>query len=483
MVMREEKISSVIVLSTYFNYLVLILLGHMREFYRKFFPRDGLKTPKGYAPLLKDFEDFYTRRLYQRIHDCWNRPIASSPAGYIDVMERVSVDQNNNLKFTGKNIRCLNLASYNYLGFAENETFCTQRVLKSMREYGAACSSSPHELGITKLHEEAENVVARYVGKEAAMLCAMGFATNSTSLQAFAGPGCLIVSDSLNHSSLVSGARSSGAKIKVFEHNNMEDLERTLRSSIAEGQPRTHRPWKKVIIVVEGIYSMEGEIINLPKVVELKKKYKCYLYVDEAHSIGAIGPTGRGVCEYWSVNPADVDILMGTFTKSFASVGGYIAGSKDMIDYLKKTSWGSVYGSSISPVCCQQIISSMKVILNEDGTTRGKEKIAQLRANSNYFRKRLVEMGLEVYGNDDSPVVPVMLYNPAKMPGFSHQCLLRNLAVVVVGFPATSIIESRVRFCMTAGHTREDLDKALAVIDEVSDLVMIKYRKGAVKSH
>ena len=131
----------------------------------------------------------------------------------------------------------------------------------------------------------------------------------------------MIISDSLNHTSIVFGARGAGARIKVFTHGDTKALERLIRDSIAEGQPRTHLPWKKILILVEGIYSMEGEIVDLAEVVRIKKKYKCYLYVDEAHSIGALGAHGRGVCEQRNVNPADIDILMGTFTKSFGAVG------------------------------------------------------------------------------------------------------------------------------------------------------------------
>jgi serine palmitoyltransferase len=175
------------------------------------------------------------------------------------------------------------------------------------------------------LHAQLEKKVAQFVGKEDAIIFDMGYATNSTSIPSLIGKGGLIISDSLNHASIVMGCRSTGAKIKVFRHNDPEDLERVLRQSIAEGQPRTHRDWKKILVVVEGIYSMEGEILRLPEIVAVKKKYKAYLYVDEAHSIGALGKTARGVCDYWGVDPADVDILMGTFTKSFGSVGGYIA--------------------------------------------------------------------------------------------------------------------------------------------------------------
>lgn len=223
------------------------------------------------------------------------------------------------------------------------------------------------------------------------------------------------MSDELNHSSLVLGSRLSGAAIKVFRHNDVEDLEKKLKESIVYGQPRTSRPWKKILIVVEGVYSMEGSIVNLPKIIELKKKYRAYLYLDEAHSIGAIGPHGKGVVDYWGCDHKDVDILMGTFTKSFGSCGGYIAGTKQLINHIRTHSYANCYASSMSAPVAEQIITSLKIISGEDGTDEGKKRIAQLAWNSHYFRENLLKMGFIVYGNNDSPVVPLMLYMPAKI--------------------------------------------------------------------
>ncbi|XP_048500440.1 long chain base biosynthesis protein 2a isoform X2 [Beta vulgaris subsp. vulgaris] len=303
----------------------------------------------------------------------------------------------------------------------------------------------------------------------------MGYVTNSAIIPVLVGKGGLIISDSLNHSSIVNGARGSGATIRVFQHNTPSHLEKVLREQIAEGQPRTHRPWKKIIVVVEGIYSMEGELCNLPEIVAICKKYKAYVYLDEAHSIGAVGKSGRGVCELLGVDTADVDIMMGTFTKSFGSCGGYIAGSKELIQYLKYTCPAHLYGTSISPPAAQQIMSAIKVLLGEDGSSRGAQKLARIRENSNFFRSELQKMGFEVLGDNDSPVMPIMLYNPSKIPAFSRECLRQNVAVVVVGFPATPLLLARARICISASHTREDLVRALEVISNVGDLVGIKY--------
>ncbi|XP_038986470.1 long chain base biosynthesis protein 2a-like [Phoenix dactylifera] len=229
--------------------------------------------------------------------------------------------------------------------------------------------------------------------------------------------------------------RGSGATVRVFQHNNPSHLEEVLREQIAEGQPRTHRPWKKIIVIVEGIYSMEGELCKLPEIIAVCKKYKnmwnliIYTYLDEAHSIGAVGKSGRGVCELLGVDPADVDIMMGTFTKSFGSCGGYTAASKEIIQYLKYTCPAHLYATSMSPPAVQQVISAIKIILGEDGSNRGAQKLARIRENSNFFRSELQKMGFEVLGDNDSPVMPIMLYNPAKIPAFSRECLRQNVSM------------------------------------------------------
>jgi serine palmitoyltransferase len=311
----------------------------------------------------------------------------------------------------------------------------------------------------------------------------MGYATNASTIPAVVGKGCLIISDALNHASLVIGCRSSGAKIKTFEHNDTKDLEKVIRCSIIEGQPRTRRPWRKILIIVEGIYSMEGELCPLREIVRIKKQYKCYLWVDEAHSIGALGPTGRGVTDETGVDPQDVDILMGTFTKSYASIGGYITGPKALIEHLRFTAFASVYSTSMPPAAAQQILSALTILMGEDGTTIGRDKVRQLRDNSNFFRQGLLDLGFQIFGDENSPVIPLMIYYPAKLSAFSRECLARNIAVVVVGFPATPLLMGRSRFCVSAGHSREDLEWALKRISEIGDLLDLKYGQRRLKSH
>ncbi|XP_006816918.1 serine palmitoyltransferase 2-like [Saccoglossus kowalevskii] len=464
---------------TYISYAFLVIIGHFKDILRRLgVDKSDVAKEKGnegFVPLYCDFESFYTRNLYRYVRDCVNRPICSTPGAWFDVMERVSPDNNLHLNITGKSSRCINLGSYNYLGFAENSGPCAEAAQRALIKYGAGVGGTRQELGNLDIHLELEKLVAEFVGQEAAMVFGMGFATNALNIPTLLEKGCLIISDEMNHASLILGCRLSGASVTKFKHNNMDSLELKLRQAILNGQPRTHRPWKKILIIVEGIYSMEGSIANLPEMIRLKKKYKSYLYLDEAHSIGALGPNGRGVVDYFGLDPRDVDIMMGTFTKSFGAAGGYIAGSKALIEHLKSRSHSACYATSMPAPVAQQIITSMQCIMGLDGTNTGRQRLKQLAWNTRYLRRRLHEMGFILYGNDDSPVVPLLMYIPAKIIVFGRECLKRNIGVVVVGFPATSIIEGRSRICISAAHTKEMLDKALDVIKEVDEILDVRY--------
>lgn len=401
-------------------------------------------------------------------------PTSLVPGRTVNMLERVTNDYCRTFQFTGKLKEVVNLSSYNYLGFAQSTGPCADAVEETVRTYGLSSCGTRLEAGSLDLHAKTEELVAEFMGKEAALLVSMGYATNSTTIAGLASKGSLIISDELNHNSLVFGARLSGAYIRVFKHNDVEDLEAVLRDAISQGQPRTHRPWKNILVIVEGLYSMEGTLCKLPELIELKKKYKFFLYVDEAHSVGAIGPRGRGVCDYYGVDPKDVDILMGTFTKSFGAAGGYICSSKQIIDHLRLVNHSSVYGESMSPVVLQQVYTSMWSIMGRDGTSAGQERLSRLAWNARYLGSNLRKMGFIIYGDRDSPVIPLLLFNPAKIPAFSRECRKRDLAVVVVGFPATSIVASRARFCVSASHTKEDLDFVLQVVSEVGDILGLK---------
>lgn len=466
-----EELNTIHAFTIYLGYAILTIFGHIRDFIDKYIL--GIKTnvtKEGYAPLTRDFEQFYRRRMYARIVDCFNRPIIGTAGGRIKV-----IDRNNSNKKTGIiHSDVINLSSYNYLGFAETGTSIEKEVLNTVNNIGISTCSSTMYGGKTYLHDKLEKEVAKFLSVEEAMVFGMGWGTNSTAIPALIGKGSLIISDSINHNSIVVGARASGAKIQTFPHNNIKILEKRIRNAIINGQPKTHRPWKKILIIVEGIYSMEGETCKLSEIVELKKKYKCYLYVDEAHSIGALGKNGRGITEYCNVNPKDIDILMGTFTKSFGAIGGYIAGSSKLISCIKKICASHIYSSGLSPPCVTQVLSAINIINSKEG----KNRIKRLHDNANYMRETLRNKGLLVLGDSDSAVIPVIIGNPAKMAHFSREVLKRGLAVVIVGFPATPLLTSRVRFCLSSAQTKDDIDQAIAIITCVAKQTHLYYGKS-----
>ncbi|XP_059093561.1 serine palmitoyltransferase 2-like [Tigriopus californicus] len=464
------------------SYFVLFCLGLIREAIWGHGPIGKDHTiketnRKGYVPLYASFESFYLRNIFRRQADCFNRPIVSVPGGKTMVTNRVTQDHGWTFKMADTERKeVINLASYNYLGYAENSGPCTEAAIEAIHKRGLGSTSPRSELGTSVQHRKLEQTVAKFLGAEDSICLGMGFATNSLNLPCLAGKGTLVVSDERNHASLILGLRLSGATVKVFKHNNMESLERLIRRGIIEGQPRTCRPYKRVIIAVEGIYSMEGSIVRLPEVVAIKRKYGAYIYLDEAHSVGAMGPNGRGVLDYFGINPKDIDVLMGTFTKSFGSAGGYIAGSKSLINHLRVNSQCSHYPISMSAPVMSQIIASMNDIMDKEKGD-GMRRINQLARNSRYFRQKLQQMGCIVYGHDDSPVVPVMLFMQAKITALVHGLYDRNIATIGVGYPATEIAAERTRFCVSASHTQEMLDECLQALEEVAGEIHIKYSR------
>lgn len=473
----EDKPHPWVYHSTIFGWLFLIMIGHIRDFFAKIMddPESRhLKEYNGYAPLTSDFDSFYTRRLKHRLDDCFNRPTTGVPGRYLTYLERYTPDFFHTYLPTGRQIQCLNLASYNYLGFAQSVGQCTDAAEEAINHYGVIAGGTRVSGGHSDSHIVSEKVVADFVGKEEALIYSQGYSTNSVIFSSLVGKNCLVISDELNHASIRFGIRMSGASLKVFKHNNLKNLEKILRKEISGGQPRTHRPWKKILVVVEGLYSMEGTICDLPGLLELKEKYKFYLFVDEAHSIGAMGPKGRGVCDYFGIHPNKVDILMGTLTKSFGATGGYIAADKAIVDRIKCTGLGSVYSEHSAPPVLAQINSSLKTITGEVRPGEGEERLQRLAFNSRYLRLGLKRLGFSVSGLDDSPIVPMMLYNVPRLPAFSRWLLERGIAVVVVGYPATPLASARVRFCVSASLTKEDLDRLLHDVDTIGSRIRVK---------
>jgi serine palmitoyltransferase len=479
----EDEPGRYYIWTAYLSYSILTNIGRIRDFFGKRFRPSRykhLRDADGYAPLNSDFENFYFRRFKTRLNDCFARPITGVPGRYITLMDRESKDRNKHFELTGTYTETLNLSSYNYLGFAQSEGYCADTVEESIKDLGISYVSPRSDSGTTDLVVEVEREVANFVGKPDAMVFSTGFSTNSTTFAGLIDKGCLIISDELNHSSIRVGSRISGATIRPYKHNNMDSLERLLRRSISEGQPGypQYRPWRKILLVAEGLYSMEGTIVDLPGLVRLKEKYKFYLFIDEAHSIGALGPRGRGVCDYFDMDPSRIDILMGTFTKSFGANGGYVAADKHIIDKLRSTNAAMPYAETTAPPVLMQILSSLRLITGEVDPGQGMERLQRIAFNARYLRLGLKRLGFILYGHDDSPVVPLIIYHPAKLQAFSHEMLRRKIAIVITGYPATALISGRARFCLSAAHNKEDLDRILVACDEVGDLLQLKFSTG-----
>ena len=277
----DDEPPYIIYLATYISYLILIIIGHIRDFFGKFFkPKEyaDLIEKDGYAPWYDGFESFYVRRLKIRIDDCFARPIHGAPGRYVKCFNRIRHGKTGYL-YDGTSNECLNLSSYNYLGFAQSNGVCTDYALGCVDDYGTSACSPRAISGTTDLHQKCERVIADFVGKEDAIIVSQGYGTNANLFSSIADSKTLVISDELNHASIRFGIRLSGASVKVFKHNDTKDLEKLIRNQIAQGQPKTHRPWKKIIIAVEGLYSMEGNMCNLPEIVEIKDKYLSLIHI------------------------------------------------------------------------------------------------------------------------------------------------------------------------------------------------------------
>ncbi|CAB03390.2 Serine palmitoyltransferase 3 [Caenorhabditis elegans] len=422
---------------------------------------------ESFQPLGNSFDATYTDHIYRQSTDVVNRPISGVPGAIVRLKDRYTDDHGWTQKYTGTESEVINLGSYNYLGFSHRSGVCAEAAAAHIDKYGINCGGSRQEIGNHVAHKSVESTIAQYLNVEDAIVFPMGFATNSMNIPSLVDKGSLILSDRLNHASLVTGCRLSGAHTVVFRHNDASDCERKLRDALCGVSPKTGEKYNKVLIIIEGIYSMEGTIVNLPAFIAVKKKYNCYLFLDEAHSIGAVGPSGRGVAEYWGCNPRDIDIMMGTLTKSFASAGGYMGGSKKVIDHIRRYSAGTCYGVTMSPPLIAQVERAVLIMSGKDGTDIGRQKAIQLLENSRYFRKELRKRGFLVYGNNDSPVVPLMTFYITKVVEFSRRMLKHNIGIVAVGYPATPLLEARVRFCLSADHTKEHLDYILEAVEQV----------------
>lgn len=350
----------------------------------------------------------------------------------------------------------ISFASYNYLGMS-GDPRVTAAVIEAAKTYGTSVSASRLVSGEKVIHRELEAGLAEWVGAEAAIVMVGGHATNETTIGHLVGPGDLIVHDALSHNSIVQGAILSGARRRPFPHNDWQALE----SILAE----TRASYRRILVVIEGVYSMDGDYPDLPKFIEVKQRHKCWLMVDEAHSIGTMGATGRGIGERFGINGRDVDIWMGTLSKSFGSCGGYIAGSEALIELLKYTAPGFVFSVGLSPTNTAAAIASLQVLKAEPW------RVEILQDRARLFLKEAQRLGLNTGDSHDTPVIPVITGNSLHALMLSHKMFEAGVNVQPILYPAVEETAARLRFFVSSTHTEDQIRYAVqTAADALQDI-------------
>lgn len=329
---------------------------------------------------------------------------------------------------------------------------------KALDKYGSGCAGSRFLNGTLDLHVQLEKELAEYIGKDETLCFSTGFFVNSGVLAVVVGRGDYIICDDRDHASIVDGRRLSFARQLHYKHNDMEDLE-----NILKGLP--HEAVK--LIVVDGVFSMEGDLANLPKIVELKHKYNCSIMVDEAHGLGVFGKEGRGVCDHFGLTD-EVDLIMGTFSKSMASIGGFIAGDKDTINYLRHTVRTYIFSASNTPAATAAALEALHIIKKEP------ERIEKLWKVTNYALKRFREEGFEI-GETESPIIPLYVHDVDKTFQVTKLAFDNGVFINPVIPPACAPQDTLVRFALMATHTEEQVERGVQILKKVfQDLGIIK---------
>ncbi|OXA63445.1 Serine palmitoyltransferase 2 [Folsomia candida] len=423
------------------------------------------KDREGYPPLRPRI---YLQHGLRHVRDLSHTPVKTLPGEFLTIEDRKLKDDGGwGFDYTGKQITCVDMGSFNYLGFASNDGKIMDDVMNSMHTFGLTGCSTRNEFGEFPVHNELEKLVAKFLRVEDAIVCGSGFATNVLNIPAIIDEKTLVFSDAKNHSSVVMGLRLSKASVRVFRHNDLRHLEKLLIKLFKSGEVHNY---DKIIIIVEGVYSMDGSILRLPELLRLKEIYKFYIYLEEAHSFGVMGPNGGGIVDYFNCDPNSVDIYMGTFSKSLWAAGGYIAGSRQLVQHLRENGYAHAYATAIPPPIAQQIISSIQSLMDDGGTAR----VAQLKSNSTYFKEELIKRGFFIYGDLDSPIAPVACPHPAKVTFIIRELRNRGVIAAAVGHPAVGTLEARMRFCMSAAHSKESLDYVVEQLTQVADLVFLR---------
>jgi 8-amino-7-oxononanoate synthase len=350
--------------------------------------------------------------------------------------------------------RMLMLGSNSYAGLT-NDPRIKAAAIRAIEKYGTGCAGSRFLNGTLDIHIELEEKLAEFVGKEAALCFTTGFQVNLGTISALVNKDDVVIIDRYDHASIIDGSRLAFGRTLKFDHNDISDLERVLANSGTNGK----------LIVVDGVYSMEGDIAPLPAIVELAKKYNAAIMVDDAHAIGVLGEKGNGTASHFGLTD-EVDLIMGTFSKSLASIGGFVAAKREIIQYLKHFARALIFSASMAPACAAAVLTALDIIINEP------ERRERLWSNAHYLLSGLQQLGYDT-GRSETPVIPVILGDNElvfKMWRMLHE---EGIFVNPIVSPAVPPGQALLRLSVMATHTEEQLRFALDKIEKVGKILQI----------
>ena len=376
----------------------------------------------------------------------YDAPQKAKALGVYPYFRKIESDQDTEVLINGKKV--LMFGSNSYLGLT-NHPKIKEAAIAAIRKYGTGCAGSRFLNGTLDIHEELEHRLAKFVGKEEAIIYSTGFQVNLGVVSCVTGRGDYILWDELDHASIIEGRRLSFSTPVKYRHNDMQSLEDQLRNC---------NPDKEKLIVTDGVFSMEGDVANLPEIVRLAKQYNAAVMVDEAHGIGVFGRDGRGTCDHFGVTD-DVDLIMGTFSKSFASLGGFIATDKVTANYLRHNSRSYIFSASITPASTAAVGAALDIMESEP------ERIANLWDVTNYALEGFRRIGCEI-GNTCTPIIPLFIRDNEKTFRVTRDLFDEGIFVNPVVSPAVAPKDTLIRFSLMATHTRAQVDVALEKIEK-----------------
>lgn len=386
-------------------------------------------------------------KLLQAKLDKYQEPQKAKAAGIYPYFRAISSEQDPEVIINGRKV--MMFGSNCYTGLV-NHPKVKEAAIEAIKKYGTGCAGSPFLNGTLDIHKELEARLAAYVGKEDAMIYSTGFEVNLGVVSTLTGREDYILWDEQDHASIIEGRRLSFSQSLKYKHNDMESLEKQLQKC---------DPDKVKLIVTDGVFSMEGDVANLPEIVRLAKKYNASVMVDEAHGIGVFGKGGRGVCDHFGVVD-DVDLIMGTFSKSFASLGGFIACDKEITNYLRHHSRSYIFTASITPASTAAVMAALDIMESEP------EIQEHLWEITNYALDGFRSMGCEI-GNTSTPIIPLYIRDNYKTFQVTRDLLDEGVFVNPVVSPAVAPHDTLIRFSLMATHTKEQVTAALEKIQKV----------------